>query len=235
MVSEAIRGVSWSVSVTRAWTDALLVRPTVAVISRVAVLVIEQVSDDVLEGDTIDRILDRAETEGVAQRIADRLLADGIAEQLADRILSGPELERVVELALESPGVERIVERSLDSPGVERIVERALESPGVERIITRVIESRVVDETVVRVMDEVAQRIPESAAIWALIDEIAQSPAVTDAITQQGVGFADQVAGEVRDRSRTVDDRLERAVWRLFRRHPRTPGGGDEPTPMGAT
>jgi hypothetical protein len=96
-------------------------------------------------------------------------------------------------------------------------------------MLTRVIESRVVEETVARVMDDVAVRIPQSQAMWALIDEIAQSPAVTEAITQQGFGFADQVADDLRERSRKADARLERAAWRVFRR--RSPGSRPGPGP----
>jgi hypothetical protein len=51
---------------------------------------------------------------------------------------------------------------------------------------------------------------------------------VTDAITQQSFGFADQVAGGVRSRSRTADDWLERVVRRALRRKPRPDGGGGE-------
>jgi hypothetical protein len=47
-----------------------------------------------------------------------------------------------------------------------------------------------------------------------------RSPAVTAAITQQSVGFADQVAGELGERSRQADARLERIARRLLRRHP---------------
>jgi hypothetical protein len=78
--------------------------------------------------------------------------------------------------------------------------------------------------------------LPSSEAMWALIDVIAQSPAVTDAITQQGAGFADQVAGEVRERSRSLDARLERGAWRLLRRRARTPpAGGPVPPAAGTT
>jgi hypothetical protein len=54
-----------------------------------------------------------------------------------------------------------------------------------------------------------------------MIDEIAGSPAVTAAISQQGLGFADQVTDEVRTRSRKADDWLERAARRLAHRPPR--------------
>ena len=47
--------------------------------------------------------------------------------------------------------------------------------------------------------------------LWTLIDEVAAGPSVTDAIAQHGIGFADQVADEVRDRTRHADARLERA------------------------
>jgi hypothetical protein len=104
-----------------------------------------------------------------------------------------------------------------------------LDSPGAERLIARVVQSRVVEETVARVMEDVAVRLPHSQAMWTLVDEIAQSPAVTDAITQQGAGFADQVAEDLRERSRKADARLERAAWRLLRRRP--PGSRAGPGP----
>jgi hypothetical protein len=96
----------------------------------------------------------------------------------------------------------------------------------MERLIARVLESRLIEETVTRLVDETAARLPQSQALWALIDEVAQSPAVTDAIAQQGLGLADEVADEVRDRSRAADAWLERAARRVLR-HRNTP----EPVP----
>ena len=60
-----------------------------------------------------------------------------------------------------------------------------------------------------------------SEAIWNLIDEIAASPAVTAAISQQGLGFAGQMGDEVRERSRKADDWAERTARRLIHRPPR--------------
>jgi hypothetical protein len=112
---------------------------------------------------------------------------------------------------------------------IERIVASSLASPRAERIVAMLTESRLADEAVGRVMERTLARLPQSAALWALIDEISKSPAVTDAIAQQGRGFADQVADDVRDRSRDVDARLERAVQRMLRRKPRpAPAGGPE-------
>ena len=85
----------------------------------------------------------------------------------------------------------------LESERVDAALVSALESADMERLITRILESRLIEETVTR---------------------LAQNPAVTDAIAQQGLGLADEVAGEVRDRSRAADAWLERAALRVLRR-----------------
>jgi hypothetical protein len=83
----------------------------------------------------------------------------------------------------------------------------------MERTVGQVIESRLLDQVVARLL--------ESEELWLLVDEIAQSPAVTEAITQQSLGFADEVADEVNVRTRRADAIAERVARRLLRRHPR--------------
>jgi hypothetical protein len=83
----------------------------------------------------------------------------------------------------------------------------------MERTVGQVIESRL--------LDQVVNRLLESEEMWLLVDEIAQSPAVTDAITQQSLGFADEVADEVNVRTRRADVIAERIARRVLRRRPR--------------
>ena len=111
--------------------------------------------------------------------------------------------------------IERLADGLLGDPEIERLLERALESPATERMLVRVLESRLVDEAVRRVL--------EGEELWLVVDEVAQSPAVTEAIARQSVSFADQVAGQVRVRSRSADERLERAARRVLRRPPADP------------
>jgi hypothetical protein len=85
-----------------------------------------------------------------------------------------------------------------------------------------------VEQTTARVLegeefDYVVQAILESDDLWLIVDEIASSPAVTTAIAQQSVSFADQVAGGVRSRSRNADAWLEGRARRAFRRRPAQP------------
>jgi hypothetical protein len=71
--------------------------------------------------------------------------------------------------------------------------------------------------------DHFVDRLLTSDGLWRLIDVIAGSPAVTAAISQQGLGFADQVGDAMRGRSRQADDWLERAGQRIVRRNRGTP------------
>ena len=144
----------------------------------------------------------------------------GGTERLVARALDSPGMERIFLRAVESPGVERLVGEVMQAPGTERVVDRVVDSAAVERAVDRVIEGRL--------LDRVVERLLESEELWVLVDEIARSPAVTQAITQQSLGFADQVAGSVRERSRDVDGRLERIARRMVGRRARVP---DPPGP----
>jgi hypothetical protein len=126
-----------------------------------------------------------------------------------------------VELVLDSRAsgevVERVAARVLNGPELERVVEAVLASPATERIVARAIASELFDATI--------ERLLASEQLWRLVDEVARSPAVTDAIAHQGAGFADQVAGEVRTRSRDADAWLEHVAQRALRRRAgREPG-----------
>jgi hypothetical protein len=107
----------------------------------------------------------------------------------------------------------------LESRVAEEAVDRALASRLAEHTVDRVFDQeRLIDETVTRLL--------ESQELWVLVDSIAKSPAVTEAIARQSVGFADQVAEGVRERTQSLDMRLERAARRIARRPPRPSADG---------
>ena len=126
---------------------------------------------------------------------------------------AGVSLERrAVDRVLDSGELERIVVTALDSAHVQAVVRRALESDGAARLLDALFDSGLIDRFLLRLL--------ESERLWRMIDEIAASPAVTAAISQQGLSFAGEVGDEVRTRSRKADDLLERAARRLIHRHP---------------
>jgi hypothetical protein len=118
-------------------------------------------------------------------------------------------------------GLDALLRWRYTDEAVERVADRVFED--ADRVVNRVFEDT-------RLLDSVVERLLESEELWVLVDEIARSPAVTEAITQQSVGFADQVAGQVRLRSQRADAGLERAARRLLRRGsppPTEPAGPD--------
>jgi len=163
----------------------------------------------VLSSDAIDRALERLEAAGVAEKVARRMLEDGFAEQIVTGVLEGPELERIIGRALDSGRTQDGLARALESEGVERLLKRLLNSPASERLLSEVLQSRLLEETVTRLL--------ESEELWILVDEIARSPSVTEAITHQSAGFIDEVTDKVRNRSRDADALMERAARRIGR------------------
>jgi hypothetical protein len=199
-----------------------------------------------IERDVRDRVgrasvalVDSALASPYADVVVGRVLASGVAERAIERALSSELVDVVSTDLIRYEVVERVTEQML-AAGVadrlaERIVEQVLESPGIERVVDRIVESRLLEQTVTRIVDDVVADLASSEAMWGLIDVIARSPAVTDAISQQGAGFADQVAEEVRERSRSIDARLERGAWRILRRRSRTPATGGQAPPATGT
>lgn len=133
--------------------------------------------------------------------IVTRLLEPDFTDQLIARV--------------EASGVtQRIAEHMLEDGIAEQVADRVLSGPELERILTAAFQSTLPEELIAQVL--------ESEAVWILVDEIARSPSVTEAIAHQGTGFLDQVAEKARDRSRDADVRVQRLAQRLRRRR----GGG---------
>jgi hypothetical protein len=133
---------------------------------------------------------------------------------------AGRELERrTMQRVLDSPEVERLPSAALDSPWTQAAIKNALASDGAKQLVASLFESGL--------FDEIIDRLLESDALWRMVDELASSPGVTAAITQQGLGFADQVGDVARARSRIADDWLEGRARRLtpWRSKPRDTDG----------
>jgi len=127
---------------------------------------------------------------------------------------AGINLERrAVDSVLSSDELGRVLAAAIDSVQVQAAVVNAVSSDVARRTVDAIFDSGLIDHF--------ADRMLASDAIWHLIDEIAASPAVTAAISQQGLGFAGQMGEEVRERSRGADDWAERTARRLMHRPPR--------------
>jgi hypothetical protein len=146
---------------------------------------------------------------GSALSTAERLFT-GIAERAIDAAMRGPLVEAAARDLVRYHVIERATAELAEGDQLEEFMTRALDTPAARRMVAHVIDSAVVDEAVARLL--------ESDELWILVDEVARSPSVTEAISHQSVGLADQVAGVVRERSRVADARLERVARRLIGR-----------------
>lgn len=99
-----------------------------------------------------------------------------------------------------NPAVERQVGRALDSDAAARTTQRVLETPAANQVWDTVLES------------DQAQK---------LVERVADAPEVRQAITRQGVGLLEDVRRTARRAARSLDDVMDRAAKRAFRR-PRT-------------
>jgi uncharacterized membrane-anchored protein YjiN (DUF445 family) len=183
-----------------------------------------------LEGPIVEAVTRDVIRCGVLERVAGELVDSDALEQVAGTVLASGAVDAMVERVLADGVVEQTAARLLEGPELERVVTSAVDSPAMERLVARVVESKLVDEAV--------ERLLSSDELWLFVDEIAHSPAVTDAIAQQSMSFADQVAGGMRVRSRNADAWIESKVRRALRRRPAAQipadggiGGDDGRTP----
>ena len=93
-----------------------------------------------------------------------------------------------------------------------------LESPAWSEPSSSVLESNLVSAT--------TERVLVSAELQRVVEHIANSPEVRNAIAHQSFGLADVVAQEVRSRSVSGDETAERIARSVLRRRPRRLGGG---------
>ena len=124
-----------------------------------------------------------------------------------------------LDAVLESRLAADVVERVLSSTLADRALRAALEGPLLDMVARDLVRYRVADRLLSDgLVEQTTTRVLESEDLWVLVEQIARSPAVTDAIARQSVGFADQVAGGVRARSRSADTWLEQRARRMLKR-----------------
>ncbi len=133
-------------------------------------------------------------------------------------VRAGLDVERrALDSALESDEFERFVTGILDDQGLRAMLGRVLDSEGARTVIGRFFDSGLFNLFI----DELLA----ADALWRLVDEIASSDSVRAALSQQSLGFADQVGSALRERTSRADRRVERTAGRLAHRGDEEAGG----------
>ena len=109
---------------------------------------------------------------------------------------------------------------SLDAAGRRDVARaRAELDAALDRAADRFITDTLASQRAKRAIE----RLLESEELWRLVDRIANSPEVLNAIANASVGLTGVVADEARKRTVTADEFAERIARRVLRRSPRQP------------
>jgi hypothetical protein len=109
---------------------------------------------------------------------------------------------------------------SLDAAGRRDLARaRAEIDLAIDRAIDRVTADAVSSQRTSRAIE----RLLESEDLWRIVDRIASSPEVLNAIASASAGLTGVVADEARKRTVTADEFAERVARKVLRRTPREP------------
>jgi hypothetical protein len=186
-----------------------------------------------------------------ARDAAERALDDGLhralasrwAGELVERLLMSPQADAAMRRLLDGPAVDRLVLAMVEARVVERATSELIAADVPGHLVGQVLEAEVLDEVVARLLadealartverlltrwfegplyDDVIDRVLASQELWRLVDEIAHSPEVMEAITAGSASLAGEVADQVRRRTIVADDVAERITRKVLRRSQR--------------
>ena len=125
----------------------------------------------------------------------------GPLEAAADEHLV-PELSRLIDRALAQSLPEELVHSVVEHRVLERMAAELAESGAFDRAVENALASPRTNELVDRIVNSVEMR--------RAIREIVASREVREAVTQQASGFIEELAADIRQRARRLDDRIDR-------------------------
>jgi hypothetical protein len=178
----------------------------------------------------LDSVLHRALGSPWAGELTERLLTSPQADAALRRLLDGPAIDRIVVALVEARVIERVTAELIAAEVPARVVTQALEAGVLDEVVTRALADDSVERTVESLLtrwfegplyDDVVNRVLASAELWRLVDEIAHSPEVMEAITAGSASLAGEVADQVRRRTIVADDVAERLTRKVLRRSAR--------------
>ena len=113
------------------------------------------------------------------------------------------------------PELSRLIDRALAQSLPEELVHSLVEHRVLERMAAELAESGAFDRAVENALasprtNELVDRIVNSEEMRRAIREIVASREVREAVTQQTAGFIEELAADIRQRARGLDDRIDR-------------------------
>ena len=133
--------------------------------------------------------------------------------RVAARASRGP-----IEAAAEEhlvPELSRLIDRALAKSLPEELVHSLVEHRVLERMAAELAETGALDRAIENALasprtTELLDRVVSSDEMRRAIREIVASREVREAVTQQASGFVEELAADIRQRARRLDDRIDR-------------------------
>jgi hypothetical protein len=161
------------------------------------------------------------------RRQLDAAYEGGLAEEDRARTAAGRSGEAAVQLAvpvvLERVDVDVLVDQLLAEIDVGALIERVLGQIDMKPVIDRVMSELDLPELVESVMsqldlDPIVQQVLADLDLPSLVNEVVGELQMSSVVMQATGGMADEVLGEVRNRSADGDALLERIIAKVLRR-----------------
>jgi hypothetical protein len=151
-----------------------------------------------------------------AARTMERALAGPLTETVGRALAEHRVAERLAGELVATGAVEHALIAALEHEEAQRLLESALASPGTERLVAAVLESRLVPE--------LTDRILASEEMQAVLAYVAKSPELRRALTEQSSSLAEEMVGDLRTRTESLDAAAE-TTMRGWLRRPRPTTG----------
>jgi hypothetical protein len=152
---------------------------------------LEGLAEDILDSPEVARTIDRVIAGTLPDAIVRSLLEHRVAERVASELATTMDLDVAVTAVLDRESTQQLVQAVLASPGFDRLLVQA-----TDRALTG----------------------PEMQRI---VQHVASSPEVREALTRQSTSLAEEMVASVRTRAESLDDAAERTVRGWLRRpHP---------------
>jgi hypothetical protein len=159
----------------------------------------------------------RARLRSRLEGILEDVLEAPEVERVVDRMIAGPLPDAIVRALIEHRVVEHLAEELAASVEIEAAVTTVLEHETTQQLVAAAIASPGLDQVLVQATDR-ALRGPE---LQRVLQHVAASPEIRDALQQQSTTLAQEMAQGLRSKAESLDDIAERTVHGWFRRpHP---------------
>jgi len=114
------------------------------------------------------------------------------------------------------PEVSRLADRALASDLPEELARSIAEQHVLERVALELAETGALDSAVEQILasprtKETVDRLVRSDEVRHAIKEVVASPEVRAALAEQSVGMFEEMAADIRSRTRVLDDRIGRS------------------------